>query len=302
MNRNQLLFGVSVLSLLMVGTVTILSNGGNRSLSFVRATDNALWYHYAEVEATETRHGSKEFWANCSTHNYSLVEPDSNNIQEGVAFDTTTYYNDLTSEDGRYIAPLSKSLCGETTKSVWDNYFDGLDYYYSSMNLSAHSLIYPLGNKTSPVQETYSEIDNGKIHIDAAGHTVDGYGEFTDLTDGVITYHEIIHNKAADTYFDNGTKTSGANYRGESFLLFDFNYSDFAFDNDEKLYKADETSFVYSTPIGSMQITMTNVRVGFIDSNLYAWSGEFYQDGGIYIYSCVYSNHGTTSIIMPIIE
>ncbi len=301
MNKNKLLLGFVITSLTMVGTVVFLSCTDESTTLFAKATDNTLWYHYVAVAATETKHGSREFWANCSTHNYSLSLPDSSNIQEGVAFDSTEYYNDLTSGDGRYIAPLSKTLCSETTKSIWDNYFDGLNYYYSGMNLTAHSLVYLPGNIDSPAQELVSEIDNGKIHVDSPSYTVDGYAEFTDLTDGVITCHEVTHHKASGTINDNGVKTNGASYRGENFFLFDFDYSDFAFDNDEKLYKADETSFLYTTPYGSMPITMNNVRVGFIDDELYAWSAEFDQGGQIYIYSCTYTDHGTTSVTIPVV-
>ena len=80
----------------------------NRKFSIDFATNDPLWYHYVEIPPTEERHGSKEFWANCSTHQFSLTLPESDDIQEGVAFDTTEYFNQLTLEDARYIPSLHK--------------------------------------------------------------------------------------------------------------------------------------------------------------------------------------------------
>ena len=75
----------------------------------VRATDNVYWNHYARVEPTETVHGSKEFWANCSTHDFSLTAPDpGSDVREGVAFNTTSYFNSLSKSDLRYIPALNE--------------------------------------------------------------------------------------------------------------------------------------------------------------------------------------------------
>lgn len=69
------------------------------------------WCHYEQVTPTLTKHGSKEFWANCSTHNYSLTAPgEGEDVREGVAFDTTTYFDELTSEDPRYLPPTSEKV------------------------------------------------------------------------------------------------------------------------------------------------------------------------------------------------
>lgn len=73
--------------------------------------NNVLWKHYAAVEPTTTRHGSKEFWANCSelgTH--SLTKPAKGKIEEGGDFSATTYFTELTPKDDRYIVKTGKDV------------------------------------------------------------------------------------------------------------------------------------------------------------------------------------------------
>ncbi len=101
------IIGLSVAMMtIAVGAAIALSKNQN---SFVRATDNVYWNHYARVEPTETVHGSKEFWANCSTHNFSLSAPGGGvDVREGVAFNTTEYFNSLSKSDPRYIPALNE--------------------------------------------------------------------------------------------------------------------------------------------------------------------------------------------------
>lgn len=108
-------------STITLGTALILGLFSFKDTAKLRATDSVYWNHYAAVEATETRHGSREFWANCSTHTFSLTLPDSDNIHEGVAFDTTTYFFILDDSDARYIAPTGGVL------DVDGKRFDGTD-------------------------------------------------------------------------------------------------------------------------------------------------------------------------------
>ena len=86
-------------------TVSILSSK-KKSIS-VKGLDDAIWYHYSSVEPTRTRHGSKEFWMNCSTLSFSLERPQSENIFEGQAFDNLDSFFSLNSSDERYVAPIS---------------------------------------------------------------------------------------------------------------------------------------------------------------------------------------------------
>ena len=65
-----------------------------------------LWNHYAAVEPTAERHGSKEFWACCTHLEFVLTLPQEGTIQEGVPFDTTEYFNQLDGNDDRYVPAL----------------------------------------------------------------------------------------------------------------------------------------------------------------------------------------------------
>ena len=68
-----------------------------------------LWNHYAAVEPTEERHGSKEFWACCTHLEFVLSRPSEGIIQEGVPFDTTEYFDQLEENDKRYLPALDYS-------------------------------------------------------------------------------------------------------------------------------------------------------------------------------------------------
>ena len=110
-NSRKILF--VALSALSLAAVTALSVFANANLADkILANDaNNYWYHYERVIPTLTKHGSKEFWANCSTHNFTLENPGAGeDIREGVAFDTTTYFEDLTDSDPRYLPPLSDRI------------------------------------------------------------------------------------------------------------------------------------------------------------------------------------------------
>ena len=110
MKKKVLLIAVTSLSLALGVTAGVIF-AKKDNIVFSKATDGSYWNHYAQVTPTETKHGSKEFWSNCSTHNFTLVNPGAGeDIREGVAFDTTTYFDELTSEDPRYLPPLSERV------------------------------------------------------------------------------------------------------------------------------------------------------------------------------------------------
>lgn len=110
MKKKVLLIAVTSLSLALGVTAGVIF-AKKDNIVFSKATDGSYWNHYAQVTPTWDKHGSKEFWANCSTHNFTLVNPGvDEDIREGVAFDTTTYFDELTSEDPRYLPPLSERV------------------------------------------------------------------------------------------------------------------------------------------------------------------------------------------------
>lgn len=95
---------------LALGAVGVLAsqNGFNDGIgAYATEPENMLWKHYAEVKPTYTTHGSKEFWANCSSlGEHSLTQPTKGKIEEGEDFSKTTYFASLTEEDDRYVAKL----------------------------------------------------------------------------------------------------------------------------------------------------------------------------------------------------
>ena len=108
MKKKKILLCVAVTSMIAV-TGTVLAINGGLENSSVFATNGEVWYHYAEIAPTPTRHGSKEFWASstdgCATHQF--VNPGVASIDRNF-FDNEYFYS-LTKEDDRYIAPTSSS-------------------------------------------------------------------------------------------------------------------------------------------------------------------------------------------------
>lgn len=110
MKKKVVLLAVTSLSLTLGITAGVVLAKADNTI-FAGAKDDSYWYHYAQVTPTDDEHGSKEFWANCSTHNFSLENPGvGEDIREGVDFKTTTYFDELTSEDPRYLPPLSERV------------------------------------------------------------------------------------------------------------------------------------------------------------------------------------------------
>ena len=108
MNKKKILLCAAVTSMIAVTGAVLVINGNLKGLS-VFATNGEVWYHYAEIAPTSTRHGSKEFWASssdgCATHQF--VNPGVASIDRN--FLDNEYFYSLTKEDDRYIAPTSSS-------------------------------------------------------------------------------------------------------------------------------------------------------------------------------------------------
>ena len=108
MNKKKILLSVAATSMIAITGAVLAINGGLKNSS-VFATNDVVWYHYAAVEPTPTRHGSREFWASstdkCATHQF--VNPGVASIDRN--FLDNEYFYSLTNEDDRYIAPTSSS-------------------------------------------------------------------------------------------------------------------------------------------------------------------------------------------------
>ena len=123
MKKKAVLLATLTLSACLVTTTVVLSSKGG-TLGF--AKDETYWYHYERVEPGEFTHGSKEFWANCSTHNYTLENPGVHeDIREGVAFNTTTYFAELDSDDPRYIPSKAERV---DIKGYFSSLLESLNY------------------------------------------------------------------------------------------------------------------------------------------------------------------------------
>ncbi len=85
-----------------VGVVDVLANYNS---------DAVVWKHYAAVAPTFASHGSKEFWANCSSlGEHQFEAPANGTIEEGGDFSLTAYFQELTPEDDRYVAKLTPKV------------------------------------------------------------------------------------------------------------------------------------------------------------------------------------------------
>ena len=109
MNRQKFLISLVFMSALLLGGIAVFSrSAGVSALSFAQNdAPSHVWNHYEKVAPTYYRHGSKEFWANCTELGYVLEEPAQGIIHEGPSFDSTPYFDELTELDARYIAPLA---------------------------------------------------------------------------------------------------------------------------------------------------------------------------------------------------
>ena len=189
MKKSELYFGVAI-SLLAVSGLIIVANNNGKIEFRVTASDNTLWYHYEAVAAKAYRHGSKEFWANCSTHDFSLSLPDSSNILEGVAFNTTEYFNELDESDDRYIAPI---------EIEWDGAVSGHTFsYIDVLSLEKGTSQYDQFNSTYQGATLSFTNDSWSCHIPNGYIPQTGNGTYTQ--DGT----SLAAHQNKETTFDNG--------------------------------------------------------------------------------------------------
>lgn len=116
---------------LLVGTITssvlALSSAFLFTNDFValKANNEEIWYHYAEVDPEGDKHGSKEFWANASNgcKSYVLEEPSEGKIID-KDFSTNPYFDSLSYLDERYIPSIF-----EQNNAVYP-IANGIDFIY----------------------------------------------------------------------------------------------------------------------------------------------------------------------------
>ena len=178
MNKKKILLSVAATSMIAITGAVLAINGGLKNSS-VFATNDVVWYHYAAVEPTPTRHGSREFWASstdkCATHQF--VNPGVASIDRN--FLDNEYFYSLTNEDDRYIAPTSSSpiingntvtygiypqtvLTDEELVSNLDNdateqtngWFLYRGEYYAKVSATPYDSDYTFDNGTTIVEDT----------------------------------------------------------------------------------------------------------------------------------------------------
>lgn len=149
---------VASLTVLAVSTVFIGNSGNANFKAFGTQVDN-YWNHYSRIEPTETTHGSKEFWTSCSTHEFVLEQPDGVEIREGVAFNTTSYFNEMDLTDARYLPSVNEQKSLGMIPVINGN---TLTYgYYPQVAMSSGTSITTYGKKITSTKYYY----NGNYYV-----------------------------------------------------------------------------------------------------------------------------------------
>lgn len=113
MKNNKKTLVLAIASILsagaLVGVAASTQLGGVANIFAADNEDSYIWNHYKAVAPTIDSHGSKEFWANCSVlGKISFEKPTKGKVQkENLDFTATPWFNELTPDDARYVAPLS---------------------------------------------------------------------------------------------------------------------------------------------------------------------------------------------------
>ena len=144
-NKKFLKFGA--LGTLVVGgaVALVLLAGHANNLVKVRGAvhdGDCNWNHYEAVEARDTFHGSKEFWASCSSPGtFSLTEPLSGTINEMGSFENyLEYFYNLDENDDRYISPTS-SIMEQLENSVPSTLYQQLEQQIEEMRNTISSFV-----------------------------------------------------------------------------------------------------------------------------------------------------------------
>lgn len=208
------------------------------------------WYHYEQVTPTLTKHGSKEFWANCSTHSYSLTAPgEGEDVREGVAFDTTTYFDELTSEDPRYLPPTSEKV-------------DIKDYFNSLLQALTHDPYSFIPDSMRP--EGVSKVSGESVNYDFSNFTnvssihYGGFGE---------QWHMVIENIKESQRFYNIT-TYGSEIIGASNLVVSLFLDDYYDGTVSKTFN-DDSRFISKIDFDGGELTYSIKYLSSIEVPLF---------------------------------
>lgn len=113
MKKNKKTLVLALASILsagaLLGVAASTQTGGVANIFAADNEDSYIWNHYKAVAPTIDSHGSKEFWANCTKLGQVRFEkPTKGKVQkENLDFKATPWFDELTPDDARYVAPLS---------------------------------------------------------------------------------------------------------------------------------------------------------------------------------------------------
>lgn len=248
--KKSLLVSALLFSSLAIATsVVTIKYAGMDSLAKADDVYN-YWYHYEQVTPTLTKHGSKEFWANCSTHNYSLTAPgEGEDVREGVAFDTTTYFDELTSEDTRYLPPTSEKV-------------DIKGYFNSLLQAFTHDPYSFIPDSMRP--EGVSKVSGESVNYDFSNFTnvsnihYGGFGE---------QWHMVIENIKESQRFYNIT-TYGSEIIGASNLVVSLFLDDYYDGTVSKTFN-DDSRFISKIDFDGGELTYSIQYLSSIDVPLF---------------------------------
>ncbi len=213
MIKNKKLALLSVAGLLGVLAVGVTAAGSSGTIRTF-GDDATIWKHYAAVAATETDHGSKEFWACCTPGDdnkygkrvFTAAEV-TGKIEEGGDIKDTTYWNDIVEGDDRYVAPLDSTITFDARGGT----------VVTEGKYSYGTLASALPTTTRAADDYYESYDFGGWYKDGVAYdkvagstTVKANWKYGDAKKEYIT-----NNWGADYFTDKG---SGVTFRNVAFI------------------------------------------------------------------------------------
>lgn len=143
----------------LLGVVASTQTGGVANIFAADNEDSYIWNHYKAVAPTIDSHGSKEFWANCSVPGqFRFEKPVKGKIQkENLDFKATPWFDELTPDDARYVAPLSSrtvaTLSSENVTVIKDEGSSFMTFSNAMDELALKSGAINYGDKAKIIEE-----------------------------------------------------------------------------------------------------------------------------------------------------
>lgn len=163
MKKNKKTLVLALASILsagaLLGVVTSTQTGGVANIFAADNEDSYIWNHYKAVAPTIDSHGSKEFWANCTVLGQVRFEkPTKGKIQkENLDFKATPWFDELTPDDARYVAPLPSrtvaTLSSENVTIIKDEGSSFMTFSNAMDELALKSGAINYGDKAKIIEE-----------------------------------------------------------------------------------------------------------------------------------------------------